>query len=92
MFREVGMFIYLLNNCNVENLKKIEFWLRFSCGNLDWEFHEALQRVLRCFVQNCRNSLKFLRCYLDVSYTTAKLIGSLCSLEYLNHRGPTQTM
>ena len=90
MFFEADMFIYLLNNCNVKNLKKIEFWLDDGWDLELYGLYQPLQRVLRCFVQNCRNSLKFLRCYLDVSYTTAKLIGSLHSLEYLNVFFPSQ--
>ena len=86
IFREADMFIYLINNCNVTNLKKISLWLE---GSWDWEYiHAGLHRVLRCLVQNCCNVLKSLRCDVDVSYTTAKLLGSLHSLEYLNLHFP----
>jgi len=88
IFREGDMLIYLLNNCNVKNLKKIELWL--PGGYWDWEFTRCFQRVLRCLVRNCWNVLKSLRCEVDVSYTTAKLLGSLHNLEYLNLHFPLQ--
>ena len=82
---EARMFIYLLNNCNVKNLKKI--YLRLP-GSWGWERIHGFQRVLRCLVQNCCNVLKSLRCDVDSSYTTAKLLGSLRGLEYLNLHFP----
>lgn len=85
---EANMFIYLLNNCSVRNLKKIDF--SFPRGYWDQEFNQAFQRVLRCILRNCSRSLKILRCDADVSCTTAKLIGSLQNLEHLSLHFPSQ--
>ena len=83
IFREEDVFICLLNNCNVKNLKKISLRLPY-CWRYTTTNVRALQRFLRCLVERCWNVLKFLRCYVDVSHTTAKLLGSLHSLEHLN--------
>ena len=88
MCREAEMFIYLLNNCNVRNLKKIDF--SFPRGYWYQEFNQALQRVLRCILRNCSRSLKSLRCDADVSCSTAKLIGSLHNVEHLSLNFPSQ--
>ena len=84
---EAGMFCCLLD-CNVRNLQSVILKLPFGLNCLRYFPGErglqALQHALRCLVQKCSNVLKSLRCYVDISYTTAKLLGSLCHLEYLN--------
>lgn len=92
LFREADMFTYLLNSCNLKNLKSIS--LRIPHG---WDFNlfrrdmgdiQTLQQFLQFLVKNCRNVLKSLRCYVDVSLHTAVLLGSLHNLEYLNLNFP----
>ena len=84
IYQEADMLVYLLNKCNVKNLRKIDLK---PCG-ISWCWEFGLKFVLKRLVQKCRNSLKFLRCGVDVSFTTAKLIGSLHSLEHLQLHFP----
>ena len=79
IYLEADMLLYLLGKCNVKNLKKVDI----KPYGIYWCWELGVQVVLKRLVQKCRNSLKFLRCFVDVSYTTAKLIGSLHNLEYL---------
>lgn len=79
IYLEADMLLCLLSKCNVKNLKKVDM----KPYGIYWCWELGVQVVLKRLVQKCRNSLKFLRCFVDVSYTTAKLIGSLHNLEYL---------
>ena len=79
IYLEADMLLCLLSKCNVKNLKKVDM----KPYGIYWLWELGVQVVLKRLVQKCRNSLKFLRCFVDVSYTTAKLIGSLHNLEYL---------
>ncbi|KAJ7377472.1 hypothetical protein OS493_028914 [Desmophyllum pertusum] len=88
IYREAGMFLCLLINCNVRNLQTVKLRLPFGTNYHTYmpsgQELQTFQDVLRCLVQKCSNVLKSLKCYVDISYTTAKLLGSLHSLEYLN--------
>lgn len=85
--REAEMFHCLLN-CNVKNLQRVKLRMPHGINYLTYipgvGGLQALRDVLSYLVQKCCNSLKYLKCYVDISYTTAKLLGSLRSLEHLN--------
>lgn len=85
--RESNMCIRLLH-CNVRNLQTVRLRLPYGMNYLTYSPNAdetlALQDVLRCLVRNCSSILKSLKCYVDISYTTADLLASLHGLEYLN--------
>lgn len=87
IFSEAGMFRRLLN-CNLKNLQTVQLQLPYGFNYMTYlpspPGVKAFQDVLRHLVQKCCNTLKYLKCYVDISYSTANLLGSLHHLEYLN--------
>ena len=87
IFREDGMFHRLLS-CNTNNLHTVR--LQMPCGvnfltyaPTAWEL-QGFRDVLRHLLLKCSNALKYLKCYADISYATAKILGSFNHLEFLN--------
>ncbi|XP_078352263.1 uncharacterized protein LOC144636940 [Oculina patagonica] len=85
--READMFCCLLN-CNVKNLQTVKLRLPYGLNYLTYmpgeQELQAFRHALWCLVQKCSNFLKSFKCYVDISFTTSKLLGSLHALEYLN--------
>ncbi|KAL9952939.1 hypothetical protein ACROYT_G040271 [Oculina patagonica] len=83
IFCEADMFRCLLNS-NVRNLQTVKLQLARGMSWPSIQELQAFRDVLRCLVQKCCNTLKYLKCYVDISHTTAKILRSLHRLEYLN--------
>ena len=87
IFREDDMFHRLLD-CNTNNLHTVRLQMPYGVNFLTyvptaWQL-QGFRDVLRHLVQKGSNALKCLKCYADVSYATAKILGSFHHLEYLN--------
>ena len=87
LFNEDGMFHRLLN-CNTNNLHTVRLQMPRGVSFLTYTPTamelQGFRDVLRHLVQKCSNALKYLKCYADISYATAKILGSFHHLEYLN--------
>lgn len=87
IFTEASMFHHLLN-CNMNHLHTVGLQMPYGINYLtyaptEWEL-QGFRDVLRLLVQKCCDTLKSLKCYVDISYATANLLGSFHHLEYLN--------
>ena len=87
LFSEDGMFHRLLN-CNTNNLHTVRLQMPRGVNFLTYaptaRELQGFRDVLRHLVHNCSNALKCLKCYADISYATAEMLGSFHHLEYLN--------